>query len=354
MSKKSNKVALGATLILALLSCPFSTPVSANEVWISPANRHAEIAVGNWAVTETAQTHFSFAVPDNMESFSSAKVVAIGTQNGAATYNVHLSVSRKGKSQKFFTDERLNEPVTFSQNLLSEVDVSEIIPAGLQPGVDYVTLEFGANPAGSARVVGLRFEFVGPKGPPGPQGPKGDPGPQGPPGDDKGPQGPQGEKGDTGDPGPAGPTGGKGLKGDTGSTGATGAAGAKGLKGDQGDPGPVGATGAKGLQGDKGDKGYPGWFGPAGPVGISGYQIVSNLKSTRIKPSSNDYVDCICPGGKKLLGAGADTYEKWFYVNLIASDQTSARVFYGSVMDDLDGIGLWGQIGCHAVCVNIN
>jgi hypothetical protein len=306
-------------------------------------------------VTGTSQTHFTFAVPDKMENFTSASVVAIGIQNGAATYDVHLSVSRTGKSQKLFTNERLNEPVTFSYNRMSEMDVSGIIPGGLQPGVDYVTLKFGTNPAGIARVVGLRFEFVGPKGPPGEQGPKGDTGPQGPPGDDKGPQGPPGEKGNTGNPGPAGPMGSKGLKGDTGSPGSMGAAGAKGVKGDPGDQGPVGAVGPKGAQGDKGDKGPPGWFGPAGPVGISGYQIVSNLLSTTITTGAYSVVNCTCPAGKKLLGAGADTNQPSFYVNYISTTNASeVLVFYGTIQNDPDGKGLNGQIGCHAVCANID
>jgi hypothetical protein len=327
-----------------LVFLKFATPASANEVWISPSDLHTESHVGNWAVTLNCDTHFSFGIPNNLESFAGARLVVIGNQKGKATYNLFLSRSEKGKSHKFITNSRTDRAIWLTQDKLQEIDVSGIIPGNLKGGTDYLTLHLRMEPAGAAKVVGLRFQYEGPEGEPGPQGPKGDPGAIGPPGDPGGPQGdpgPKGEKGDTGRMGSQGLQGPKGEKGDAGSQGAQGPAGAKG---DKGDTGAQGAQGPQGAQGDKGLKGDTGDVGPAGLPGVSAYELISNQVETTLSPGAQFGVSCFCPGGKTLLSATARAIPANWYVNQIFLNNTYAIVYFGAMSTQS------GTAACEAIC----
>ena len=194
--------------------------VGANEIWVTPAAEHATSALGHWAVTEEGDTHFTFAIPDNMMSFTAAKIVVIGHKHdsdrddhdrrdssGDIKYDLFLSMAQGAQAQDTITDTRKGlGPATLADGEISEIDVSDVFSGQTLTAADYVTLKFRAHPREGVRVLGMRFAFVGPAGPPGPQGPQGVPGPQGIPG----PQGPQGLKGDTGAQGPPGPAAGAG------------------------------------------------------------------------------------------------------------------------------------------------
>jgi hypothetical protein len=138
-----------------------SLPALANEIWITPANLHADKAVGNWAATADGDTYFSFGVPEDMTGFVGARVLVIGTIKGPITYDVNLSMAKKGQKQNFFTDSLLDQANSVALNGLKEIDVSKIIPTTLNAGVDYLTLHFKTKPDGMAKVVGLRFLYDG-------------------------------------------------------------------------------------------------------------------------------------------------------------------------------------------------
>jgi hypothetical protein len=147
-------------------------------------------------------TRFSFAVPDNLQSFVAAKVVVIGRRTQAFKYDVRLSVAENAVRYYAVRRVRLGTSVILAQNELEELDVSGVVPP-LNAGVDYVSLDVTVRPTLNVRIVGMRFIFDGPDGAEGPAGPTGPQGPQGPQGD----LGPQGPKGDQGDPGPQGEPG---------------------------------------------------------------------------------------------------------------------------------------------------
>lgn len=207
----------------------------ANEIWVTPAREHATGRVGHWAVTEEGETHFTFAIPDNMKSFTAARIAVIarrdhrehkeeGGEPGrrrdgdhddggrgddgplGIKYDLALSLAEGAQAQDFVTDSRTGlGPVTLADGEVTEIDVSDVFAAQTLTPAAYVTLRFRAHPREGVKVLGMRFAFVGPAGPPGPEGPQGPQGIQGP----IGPQGPQGLKGDTGAQGPpggAGPT----------------------------------------------------------------------------------------------------------------------------------------------------
>ena len=169
----------GITLVLTT-----AAPALANEIWVTPAEEAAEKEVGNWATTTTGDTRFSFAIPDDLKSFVSAKVVLISKKDTLIAYDLFLSHSRDGFPQNASTDalENLGPEVLF-KNELREIDVSAIFPDPT-PGVDYITLHFvakkqGGNSkknsdkrkrrsgkskksskgSGDIQIVGLRFQY---------------------------------------------------------------------------------------------------------------------------------------------------------------------------------------------------
>ena len=90
---------LGITLILTA-----AAPAEANEIWIPPAQEAQEKKVGNWAATKEGDTHFSFAVPNDLKSFVGASVVLISKKDTQITYDLFLSQSRDGFPHDASTD----------------------------------------------------------------------------------------------------------------------------------------------------------------------------------------------------------------------------------------------------------
>ena len=98
MSKRC--LAIGAALLS--LCAALALPVSAEEIWIAPGEK-GDVALGDWGVTPTGEAHFTFAVPESLDSFVGAQVMVIGKKNGSITYDLHLSISRDGQSRNAFT-----------------------------------------------------------------------------------------------------------------------------------------------------------------------------------------------------------------------------------------------------------
>jgi hypothetical protein len=242
--KARSAIFLAIFLAAAGILTAWSASALANELWVEPTAAAPGKKVGDWAVTSSADTRFSFAVPNNMQTFTGAKIVVIGSKDLSTTYDLRLSLSQQGKNYADKTNTSFGQSLVLSKNMVKEVDVSALFPPAMTAGVNYATLHFKAK-SKAAQVLGLRFVYAGT---PGDKGPTGDKGPIG----DKGPvgnQGPVGNKGPSGDQGPVG------FQGPVGSKGPTG------------DKGPVGNQGLVGLQGPAGDKGPTGDQGPVGPAG---------------------------------------------------------------------------------------
>ena len=293
----TNCAKFGASVLIAgiVLLQILTTPILANELWVTPSE--AETTLGNWGVTSTGAAIFSFGVPDNITSFTSAKVVIITTKAASTfEYDVKTAVAQNDQSYTNGAASFSNRPQALPADQLVEIDVSDTIPPSLTPGMDSVSLFFKAHSAfqSNVKVVGLRFKYEGSSGPQGATGPTGATGVTGATGatgitgaagatgpigltGGTGPVGAAGATGPAGATGAIGPTGSAGTTGPAGSTGPqgtqgpTGPAGATGLAGATGAIGPTGATGAQGALGQTGAKGATGPTGPTGPTGSSGY-----------------------------------------------------------------------------------
>ena len=228
LSRRHVGRATALTAVVALLAAT----AGANEIWVVPAPMSASRTQTSGGRAAANETRFTFAVPDNMTRFQSAKVALIvdrrHTQEGdepnhrdgngdpSLVYDLFLFVTRGGEPVDLLTQKREDlGPVAAPARRLVEVDVSEVFPGSMGAGTDYVTLVFRTRSKEHVRVLGLRFIFEGPSGPPGPAGPEGPPGPTGP-------MGRPGRMGPAGPPGPPGPTGPQGQTGPAGPAGAPG------------------------------------------------------------------------------------------------------------------------------------
>jgi hypothetical protein len=147
MSKK-----LSLLLVVVLLA---AIPVTAAELWVAPAIDPPDTEVGDWAVTAGGRTHFSFALPDDMNALTSVKVVLIGKNDKKSSADVYLSIAMNEERYDEYTDSTLLWFSSYADEIL-EVDVTSIFPAKLVAGIDYVSLYFSTK---FARVVGLRFTY---------------------------------------------------------------------------------------------------------------------------------------------------------------------------------------------------
>jgi hypothetical protein len=176
---------MGFVLVLSfivLASFTSMTPALASEIWVTPSTFGLTFPSGNWPVSTYPWSTFSFAVPDNMTAFESAKLVVIGKVSTTLTYSLGLSIGSNGDPQNYYTDSATGLKATLTKNQLQEIDISSYIPTGKKPGGfkiepgDYIGINFQVYPATAVNVLGLRFQYEGPLGPQGPQGEKGDPG----------------------------------------------------------------------------------------------------------------------------------------------------------------------------------
>ncbi len=225
---------LGLGILVGLVS--LVSVASANELWVTPQKANAEKKIGNWTVANLGgETHFGFVVPDNFESFEKATIVLLPEEAGTFTYDLQLSMAKHGDAQDMFTNSLPGLTATTGEQVLTELDVSAIIPALTQvddAGKTYLTLNMELPvKQDNTQVLGLRFQYTGPAGPQGEQGEQGIQGETGL----TGPQGPQGETGVQGVPGPQGPQGPIGLTG------------AQGVPGPEGPEGPSGAVALAGM-----------------------------------------------------------------------------------------------------------
>ena len=120
--KRGTFCVLALGMIVTLLCIMPLTAAQAKEIWIAPEKLAAGKTVGNWAVTNEGDTHFSFGVPEDMTAFQKAKVVVIGLKTGAITYDLKLSVAKPGESHKAFTDAQNDKKSSVALNVLKEID----------------------------------------------------------------------------------------------------------------------------------------------------------------------------------------------------------------------------------------
>jgi hypothetical protein len=143
-----------ALLLLAALA---ALPAAADEMWVRPGDK-ADHEIGDWGVTKNGEARFSFAIPDDLESLTSARVVLLGKKTKDVDWQADLSISQDGWPHDTIGSS-LSGTVATTAGDLAEVDVTAVFPVALAGGVDVAGLAFQGFNHGDVYVVGLRLAY---------------------------------------------------------------------------------------------------------------------------------------------------------------------------------------------------
>ena len=152
-------------LVLAV----FAAPARADEVWVTPTYQQDLGGIGVasnvvWPVTAIGAVRFAWSVPDDMQTFQSAKIALIpGALASASNVNVfvcpaknHDPVGLAGCFGPFA------QPFNGPANQLLEVEIGPLIAAHLgTAGIHYVAVLAYTTPTTTTdHLVGLRFTYA--------------------------------------------------------------------------------------------------------------------------------------------------------------------------------------------------
>jgi hypothetical protein len=147
-------------LITCLALVLLAVPAQADELWVAPGGQVASSGLGDWATTPNGATHFSFAVPDDLESLDGASVVVIGKKDRTLDWQAAISISQDGMAHDAITGGDSGQ-ASLGDGVVTEIDVSAALPS-LVPGADLVAIRFDMAPPGQVVIVGLRIRYTAP------------------------------------------------------------------------------------------------------------------------------------------------------------------------------------------------
>ena len=211
---------IGVIGIMCALVIGVTARARAAEIWVAPTSQQdvggLGVAMnGVWPVTPAGAVRFAWAIPGDLQTFQSARLVIIpSVSSPTPILTFYVCTAQSGQIVNANCSSAVTQGFTSTGTRLLEVDISAAIGARLgTPGASYVSvLAFTTPTTTTDHVVGLRFAyapkpasgvptlganvytgtqtapaFVGdgsgltniPAGPTGPTGPQGPPGPPG-------------------------------------------------------------------------------------------------------------------------------------------------------------------------------
>jgi hypothetical protein len=155
-------------LPLALLGGLVAGSARADEVWVAPTYQAdvGGVGIGTnaiWPVTAVGAVRFAWAIPDNLQTFQSAKVVLIPhSPGGPATLNLGICRAENAEAVNAACVGPFAEAFTGVANELLEVDISALVGPGVgAPGLRYLAvLAFTTPTTTTDHIVGLRFVYT--------------------------------------------------------------------------------------------------------------------------------------------------------------------------------------------------
>jgi hypothetical protein len=154
-------------IALVIFAAFAATPAAADEIWVAPTSQQdlSGLTIGSntmWPVTPVGAVRLAWAVPDDLQTFQSAKLVVLPhAPGGAATLTTYVCAAEHADLALSACAGPFNHPFTGVTNRLHEVDISAgIAPLVGIPGQTYLAiLAFTAPTTGTDHIVGLRFAY---------------------------------------------------------------------------------------------------------------------------------------------------------------------------------------------------
>src|SRR5260221_7470863 len=134
-------------LVVAIVVLVFVPPVRADEIWVAASSQQdlggLEIASNTfWPVTPIGAVRLAWAIPNNLQTFQSAKVALIpSSPAGAATLNVLVCAAQNGNPVAGTCAGPFPQPFTGVANQLVEVEIGPAIASRVgTPGANYLAV----------------------------------------------------------------------------------------------------------------------------------------------------------------------------------------------------------------------
>jgi len=155
-------------IIIATVVLVFAPALRADELWVAASSQQdlggLEIASNAvWPVTPIGAVRLVWGVPDNLQTFHSAKVSLIpGSPAGAATLNVLVCAAQNGSPVAGTCAGPFPQAFTGVPNQLVEVDIAPAIASRIgAPGATYIAVLTYTTPTTTTdHIVGLRFSYA--------------------------------------------------------------------------------------------------------------------------------------------------------------------------------------------------
>ena len=159
---------LGITGLVFVVLMTAIAPAGADEVWVAPTAQQdfGGLGIGSnvvWPATAFGAVRFAWAVPGDLQTFQSAKVLLIpGSPAGASTVNVFVCPAQNGDIVTAACAGPFTQAFTGVANHLAEVDVSSAVAARIgTPGANYLAVIAYTTPTTTSdHFVGLRFDYA--------------------------------------------------------------------------------------------------------------------------------------------------------------------------------------------------
>ena len=151
------------TLTVAAIS---AGTASADEIWVLPTYQQDTGGGGTaasvlWPVTRAGAVRLAWAVPNDLDTFDSAKIAIIPQAPGASTLNVFVCPAQNGDLVNGACAGPFAQAFTGVSNQLVEVDISSLVaPRVGTPGATYLSVVAYTSPnTATDHFVGLRFSY---------------------------------------------------------------------------------------------------------------------------------------------------------------------------------------------------
>jgi len=160
--------------IAGVLIAGVTAPARGEEIWVAPTAQAdlGGLGIGSnalWPATALGVVRFAWSIPDDLQTFQSAKVAIIpNSPGGASTLNLLVCPAQNGNVVTSACGGPFSQSFTGVANQLVEVEVGSLISSRIgTPGANYLAvLAFTTPTTTTDHIVGLRFGYA-PKAPAG-------------------------------------------------------------------------------------------------------------------------------------------------------------------------------------------
>ena len=165
-------------LVGLCLTLLWAVPTHAQEIWVPPTYQAdtGGLGIGSntfWPVTPAGAVRLAFAVPNNLLTFSGAKLVLIPSSPAAgSSLIVYVCAAKQSDLVGASCSGAFTFPFSSPANRLHEVDITTAVgPSVGLPGQNYLAVvAFSTPTTATDHILGMRFSYGATGGPTGRDG----------------------------------------------------------------------------------------------------------------------------------------------------------------------------------------